>query len=298
MSDSEETPSFGGSTVSDAEAVALTGEAAAPEAPVEPEKPVEPETPKQDERFAAKFAALSRKEKAMRAQEAKLAQQAQEMQQKIAEFEAKMQEMEKYKSGYERVKREPFKVLEEQGLTREQIAELFLNDGKPSQEMLLTEAEKKINAKIEEMERKLAEKEAKEAKDREEAALSAFKAQLTDFINADPSYELIKANDAVDMVYEVIEQHHAETGEILSNKEASDVVEEYLLEEAKKLVDREKVRKLLQPQTPTKSAAPQGKSSPTLSNAQAAQASGKTAAKFLSDEESKAEAAKLLRWDD
>ena len=69
-----------------------------------------------------------------------------------------------------------------------------------------------------------------------------------------------------------------------------------LLDEAKKLVDREKVKKLLQPQTPSKPVV-QGKSSPTLSNAVAAQASTKSG-RTLSDEDSKREAAKLIRWDD
>lgn len=260
-------------------------------------KQEEPKQSEQEERFAAKFAALSRKEKAVRQREAQLQQQMQELEAKIKAMEQQQNEVQSYKSLPERLKKEPFKVLQEQGLSFEQLAEMVLNDGKPTQDMILSEYEKKVMSKVQELEQKLAEKEAKEQEERYQAAIEQFQGQLTDFINETPEYELIKANDAADLVFQVIEEHHNETGEILSNKEACDAVEEYLLDEAKKLVDREKVKKLLQPQTPNKPAAPQGKSSPTLSNAAAAQAT-KSAAKFLSDEESKREAAKLIRWED
>jgi hypothetical protein len=291
-------PQFGGSTIEEnvhepVSAVQGESEPVAEAAPAE----VAPEQQQQEQQFAAKFAALSRKEKAIRQREAQVSQQMQELQQRLVQLEQQGKELESYKSIPDRLKKEPFKVLQEQGLSFEQLAEMVLNDGKPTQDMIMSEYEKKIMSKMEDLERKLAEKEAKEQEQRYDAAIEQFQGQLTDFINQNEDYDLIRANDAVDLVFQVIEQHHTETGEILSNKEASDAVEEYLLEEAKKLVDREKVKKLLQPQTPPKSAAPTGKSSPTLSNAQAAQAS-KSQSRRLSDEESKVEAAKLIRWDD
>lgn len=255
-----------------------------------------PEQTAQEEKFAARFAALSRKEKQLRAHEAKLQQQMAELEAKVKALESGKSEIETYKSLPERLKKEPLKVLEEQGLTFEQLAQMVLNDGKPTQDMILSEYEKKVMSKIEELESKLAEKEAKEQQDKYDQAIQAFNAQLTDFVSNSPEYELIKANDAVGLVFDVIEQHHAETGEILPNKDACDAVEEYLLEEAKKLVEREKVKKLLQPQQ-QQPVAQKGKASPTLSNAQAAQASPKSAAN-LSDEESKLAAAQLLKWID
>lgn len=279
------------------EEVVVAEGAIAPEETAEPEKPSDPppgEAP--DEKFAAKFAALSRKEKQIRQREAQITQQLQEMEQKLKAFEAEKSELEKFKALPDRLKKETLKVLEEQGVKFEDLAQMVLNDGKPTQDMVLTEYEKKVTAKIEEFERKMAEKEKKEQEERVQSAVEGFKAQLTDFVNTTEDYELIRANDYVGEVFDVIEMHHEKTGEILSNKEACDIVEAYLLEEAKKLVDREKVKKLLQPSTPT-STAPKGKSSPTLSNAQAAQAP-KPAAKKLSDEESKAEAAKLIKWID
>lgn len=265
---------------------------------VEAAEPVQTQEQKQaEERFAAKFAALSRKEKAIKQRESQLQQQMQQLEQRLKQIEAQGKEVESFKSLPDRLKREPLKVLEESGLKFEQLAEMVLNDGKPTQDMVLQEYEKKVMAKMQELEAKLAEKEQKEQEAKYEAALQQFQAQLTDFINKTEDYELIRANDAVDLVYEVIEKHHNDTGEILSNKEASDAVEAYLLEEAKKLVDREKVKKLLQPTAePKPKTAPTG--AKTLSNAQAAQAPKQSTAKFMSDEDSKREAAKLIRWDD
>lgn len=250
----------------------------------------------QAERFAAKFAALSRKEKEIRTREAAMQKQLADLEAKINSIKSQEEEITKFRNLPSRLKQEPLKVLEESGLSFQQLAEMVLNDGKPTQDMVMQEYEKKVMGKVQELEQKLAEKEAKEAQERHEAALGQFKAQLTDFVNNNAEYELIKANDAVEVVYELIEQHYAETQQILSNKEASDAVEEYLLEEAKKLVDRDKVKKLLTPPTPTKPAAPTGKTSTTLSNAQAAQAPKSGAAKKMSNEESMLEAAKLIKW--
>lgn len=298
-------PQYAGSTVDESsDAVqmlqaAMNGEPEAPvEAQPEPEQSKAEETPAQEEKFAAKFAALSRKEKALRQRETQLNQQMQQIEQRLKQMEEQSKQVESYKQIPDRLRKEPLKVLEESGLKFEQLAEMVLNDGKPTQDMVLNEYEKKVMSRMEELEKKLAEKEAKEEQAKYDQAISQFQGQLSDFITQTADYELIRANDSADLVFNVIEEHFNETGEILSNKEACDAVEEYLLEEAKKLVDREKVKKLLQPQTPQKSAAPTGKSSPTLSNAQAAQASSKQAAKVLSDEESKAQAAKLIRWDD
>lgn len=265
-----------------------------PEAPKAPEAPKEPSA--EEQQFAAKFAALSRKEKQIRDRERALQQQMSAMEQRMKELEEGRSEVSKYKELPNRLKKEPLKVLEESGLTFEQLAEMVLNDGKPTPDMHLQETLTPIQQKIKELEEKLAAKEAAEQESKVEATLQQFMGQLTDFVNGTEDYELIRANDAVDLVYDVIEQHHSETGEILSNKEAADAVENYLLEEAKKLVDREKVKKLLGGGSEAKAPA-QRKSQVTLSNDQVAQSSS-PARPVSSDEESKAEAARLIKWID
>ncbi len=258
-----------------------------------------------DDKFALKFAALGREEKRIKALKAQFEQQQAKMTADRDAWEASKST--KYVD-IERFKREPLKVMEETGMSFQALTELVLNDGKPSNEQLLTDAEKRMEAKLAELQAKLDAKEAAEKAKQDEAALAneeklveEFIAGITDFVNVEPEYELIRANDAVALVYDVIEQHFERTkdangnGQILSNKEAADAVEAYLLDEAKKHVSLSKVQKLLQPAStatqPAKTAAT------TLSNAHSSSAATPVK-KFMSDEESKRQAARLIRWED
>ena len=106
---------------------------------------------------------------------------------------------------------------------------------------------------------------------------------------------MIQANEAKDVVYEVIEEHYNETGKILDIKEAAEAVESYLEEEATKLLQLSKVRSKFNPGDNEQE--PQRQSQVTLSNAHSAQANERVARK-LSDEESKSAMAKMLQWDE
>jgi len=289
---------------------------AATAAPVEaaPPTPTVPEPSVEEQKFAAKFAALSRKEKQLRARE-------REMEARLKQFESSSQSKEKELEGVknlpERLKKDPLGVMKELGLTYEQLTEMVLNDGKPTQDMHLKEAMSPIEKKLADLEAKLAEKEAKEQEERLNSTKTGFMKSLKDFVGADPvAYEMIEAEAAHDLVYDVIERHYnqkmaeyqEEFGEapdvetantfILSNKVAADAVEKYLLDNAKKLVERNKVKSFLQP-TPAQSKPQPGTQvgTKTLSNTASTTVPQKSS-KYLSDEESKAQAASLIRWDD
>jgi len=274
---------------------------AAAEQVTEEVKP-EPVAPAEDARLAQKFAALSRKEKQIRDRERQIQQQMTQFQQQMEQFKAQQSEVEKYKSLPERLRKNPGEVLKESGITAEQLTEMLLNGGKPTEAMERSELETKVLARVEELQKRLEAKEAAEQEQKLEAQISQFKGQLSDFVTETADYELIRANNGTELVYEVIERHYSQTleetgeGEILSNKDACDLVENYYLEEAKKLVDREKVKKLFAPQPPPKPAVT-GKPSPTLSNTQASRVPN-PGKQTLSKDESMAQAAQLIRWED
>lgn len=248
----------------------------------------------QDDKFAAKFAALSRKEKQLRDKERELESKLKDMESK---FSVDKQEVEKLKAIPERLKKEPLKVMEEFGLTFQQLTEMMLNDGKPTPEMLLSEKETAIRKEIEALKKQIEDKEQSEQQKKYEEVLNGFVQDLTKYVTDTEDYEMIRASDAVPLVYEVIEAHHANTGTILSNKEACDLVEAHLLEEAKKYVTLNKIKGLLQPkeQTPTQSTEKR-QASVTLSNTASAQVP-KQSERKLSSEESLREAAKLIKWE-
>jgi hypothetical protein len=189
-------------------------------------------------------------------------------------------------------------MMKEAGLSLEQLTDMLLNGGKPTESMERSELETRVLSKMEELEKKISDKEAKETEQKYEAQLNAFVQELTAFVNDTPDYELIRSENAVDTVYQVIEQHHAETGEILSHKEAADSVENYLFEQAKKMLEREKIKKLYGANSTPKEAAKPAQEKPvTLSNTQAAQVDTKSQRR-LSNDESLMEAAKLIKWQD
>lgn len=287
--------------------VAQAEETPAPPAdpPAEPAAPVETEAEKarkaEEAAFAPKFAALSRKEKQLR--DEKRALEAER-----AKFKAEQEQREKeYKEKYIdaavlKDRRAVLKLLEEKGVPFKELAEMVLNGGEPTADQLTSDVEKKLRGEMEAIKKRLEEKEAKEQEEKMAQTIHGFKQELNAFIEKDPEYELIRAQDAQDLVFEVIETHYknteAETGTgvLLSNKEAADAVEKFLLEDAKKLVDREKVKKLMQP-PPAPPKTPGQKAAPTLSNTQSTQVPTQ-GTKKLSDEESKREAAKLIKWID
>lgn len=288
----------------DSEPATLTPEELAAKAEAEKAEKLSTEEVKakiEADKFAAKFAALSRKEKQMRDRERQLALK-----------EAAIAEAEQVKGKYTseidafkaRVRKEPVKVMEEYGLTMQELAEVLLNDGNPTEKMKVSDSEAAIRAEIKELKDQLAAKAAAEEEARYQATLNNFKSGIADFINNNATdYELVQANDATELVYQVIEEHHASTGEILDTKRAADAVEAHLLEEAKKVIERPKIKALLQPKAPeAPSNAPKSDTAKTATSAKtltnAAASKPTSVARKLSDEESLAESAKLIKWID
>ena len=113
--------------------------------------------------------------------------------------------------------------------------------------------------------------------------------------NNKDSYEFVAHNEAKEVVYDVIEEHYNETGRILDIKDAVNAVESYLEEEAEKLFQLNKIKSRFEPNRTPEPQEPPRQSQTTLSNAHSAQAQERVA-RSLSDEESKREIAKMLRW--
>ena len=241
----------------------------------------------QDSEFDRKFAALSRKEKALRERE--------------LELEKKFGSKEKELPLERRIRSNPLKALEELGLDYDKLTELALNDGRltPDMQMKLMreELENDYKDKFNSLEERLNAKEKREEEAKYDAVKQGFVGEINSFINENKSdFEYVAHNDATDVVYDVIEEHYNETGRILDIKEAVEAVESYLEEEAEKLLNLGKVKNRL---TSMKDEyeQPQRQSQVTLSNAHSAQANERVGRK-LSDEESKREMARMLQWDE
>jgi hypothetical protein len=265
----------------------------------EPE-PQKVEESKEEKAFSAKFAALSRKEKQIRQKEAQIESRLKEIDEKLAQINVNSQTSTPVEEPFEsRLKKNPLEALKSIGLGYEKLTELALNDGKLTPEMQLElvrqELDQKYMSELEKVKQQLEERDKQSEEQKLEATVNSFKNQIKNFVATNPDYELIQANDASEVVFEVIEEHYKENGRILETKEAADLVEAQLLEEAQRLFKLNKIKSKFGTSEVVQKTQP--KASPTLSNTQSAPVS-KNSSRILSREESLQQAASMLRWED
>lgn len=255
----------------------------APKQEAPKEQPKEEPKPKED-MTAAKFAALSRKEKQAREERKKAEMLAKEAEEKLS----KLKQLES----------DPLSVLESLGITYDKLTNMQLDrlEGKQPEKDPAKEIENKIDAKIAELKQEQLHKE-------EEGIINGFKEHINEFLDDNKdNYQLISTYGNTQDVYDVIDLHFAKTGKILEVKEAADLVENYLEEQAMKLVQTAKLKaKLGLKDTSAASTRPVNGSgennSVTLTNSQAT-AVPTTANTELSDEEARKLAISLIKWDD
>lgn len=280
-------------------------------------KEVEPK--KEDAKLAAKFAALSKKDKEARAREKALEAREKALAEKEKSLAAPKQDAAPAKEDLNiRMRRDPFGTMrEEWGLDLDVLTKIATNQGKLTPEMQLKlEQEttaKTLEEKIKALEKRL-EDEAKTKAEREqqaqqEAAIKEFKGSIGELIKGNAAeYELLGLEeDPAQIVYEVIEAHYEKTkgfdpeqpdvGRILDIKEAADLVESHLFEEAKKYTSLSKIKGIFAPKEQPKAASEQPKegATKTLSNEQTGSAPA-AQKRALTREEEFAEAAKLIKF--
>lgn len=224
-----------------------------PETPqVEPtaEEPKESEV--KDPALSRQFAQLARQERAMRAkaqqQEQVLAQREAALKAREAELAAKDQE---YRSGYiskQQLKQNALAVLEAEGITYDDITQQALNP--QTIHPMVQQTIETLKAEIAELKKasETAQKSQTEAQENQyKAAIKQIETKVSNLVNKDPAFETIKATNSIKDVVDLIEQTYKEDGILLTEEEAAQQVEDYLVEEAMKLAKLQKIQKRLQP---------------------------------------------------
>ena len=265
--------------------------------PKGPEAAPAQKEPQKDERFAAKFAALTRKEKEIRQREQQYGSEASKLKAEREELQKWRAEKEANESGFKKsMKENPLKFLEEQGFTFEDIMKMQLNEQNPTPEMLIKrtrdELETGYRKELEDLKKSMADKEEATKQAQYEQTVSGFKKEISDFVDGnEEAYELIKLNDAKELVFDVIQEFYQSTGRVLSVEEATKHTEEHLESEARKVFEAKRFKQ------PAKEKQEPGekKAAPTLSNTQSSEVPSIGDVK-LSREESLKDAAKLIRW--
>lgn len=131
------------------------------------------------------------------------------------------------------------------GLSYQDISERYLRQ--PSPEDQREAALRREIEAVKEAQQKTLEQVSKSQQDAYEQAKKQISREVSSLVAANAEYELVRAQGAEANVVALIEETYKEEGVLLSTEEALKEVEDYLLEEATKLLSLEKVKAKLQP---------------------------------------------------
>lgn len=243
-----------------------TNQSASPELipqvqPASPEAPKSP-SPAEDPQLSSKFAALARKEKAIR-------QRYQEISQREEEFKQLQADIAKEREFRQRLKSDPLDVLNAEGITYDQLVTRAKASLDPAtQEMLNLQNQVKA---LEESLNKQQEESQKNQVTQREQALKQISMDVQELITSNPAYETVKDMGAHEAVTELIAATYDEDGILLTTEQAAKQVEDYLMAEALRIAGIPAVKKKLSPTMPIEA------------QQQQAQAQQKTSLKTLSN---------------
>lgn len=167
-----------------------------------------------------------------------------------------------------RLKEAPLQVLDERGVSYNDLTQTVLNDGKPAPELqikaLRDELENYKAAQTKEIARR--QEMARQATIAEQqAAIQEFNEEVADFVrNNSEAYELTNLHNGYGLVAQTIEAYFKQTGKVMSPKEAADQVESYLEQAVEKSIATKKWKQRSTPKE-EKTVAP-GQQSRTLTN--------------------------------
>lgn len=184
--------------------------------PVAPEAP-KVEVPKEEDSLTSRFAAIAKREKLMREREQTWKKELEALKAEKSQFESLMGLKSK-------AKLDPMSWLKAAELSYDDVTKHILNDSKPTAESEVDFLKRKIEA----LENKEKEREKLTQKEKEEAAVQKFIGDIHKFVESNDKFELIKAYDYQNVVYNVIDQHYGETGELMDMNEACETVEKHL----------------------------------------------------------------------
>ena len=266
-----------------AEEAAESTEAA--EAPPEPERPD----------FSRQFAALARKERAIR--------------QKEQEFARSSKEREQYEGTSTRLadlqrlaKENPAKLLGELGINYDELTQQVINEGNPTEEQQLRLENEKLQARL----GKLEEVYDKQRQQAEQAQVSAARTQLVDniknFVDDSSTFEMVQHHGAYDLVAQVMQEHYNNASEVMEYGDAAKLVEDHFMAEAERYLGssklQERFRELDKPrESETPEAAEQAvKRVKTLSNDNVTKTTETSGSTLESKEKSLERVAAMIKW--
>jgi hypothetical protein len=137
-----------------------------------------------------------------------------------------------------RLKSQPLSVLQEHGVTYDQLTEAILNNGSNSEVKAL---EARLKAIEEGVDKRFQTQEERQ----EEAALTEMLYEAENLAKEGEAYELIRDRNAYDQVLRLIHSTYKKTGRVMEVTQAMDKVEAQILDRDLKIANTNKIRSRL-----------------------------------------------------
>lgn len=162
-----------------------------------------------------------------------------------------------------RIKSEPLSVLQEYGVTYDQLTEAIIS-GQSGANPDIIALQSKIKALEEGLDKKLSDKDAAT----EQAVLAEMRREAEQLAKEGDAFEMVRETNSLNDVMDLIMKTYKTTGEVLDVEEALGLVEEDLVNESLKIANIKKVQSKLVPPEPVAPPYPQSaqKTFRTLTN--------------------------------
>lgn len=208
----------------------------------------ETEAPEASQPLSPQFAELAKRRRALQLQERALKERE----------KALSSQPERSGIDISRLKSEPLRVLQEAGVTYDQLTE----------HLLATQEDAKVRAleaKLEALEQGVEKKFVDRDTQAERQVLNEMRGEAERLASQGDSFELVRETRSIPDVMTLIERTYRETGEVLDVSEALGLVEEELFKDLNKLANVNKIRSQFVSQSQTAPQQQQG-ARPTLRN--------------------------------
>ena len=258
-------------------------------AAAEPEQQ-QPTPPEQDPDFVRRFNALARKER-------ELLQRESEMKERLGEFE-------NYQKERAKLKESPIEFLESNGWKFQDLADYVLNNNKPTAETQVSRLQKRLDEMEAERKAEIENRERQAKEEENKKTITAFKNSIKELVSSNnEQYELINHFNAIDTVYDVIQNYYNQNGEVLDTAKAAAEVEKYLEQQFEQAASTSKFKKRYSPieqalaEASEEKKVSQAPDTRTLTNEAVASTPSPSQAEstYLPEEESKRKSAEILK---
>jgi hypothetical protein len=183
--------------------------------------------------ISPQFAALARQRRALQVKESEIAKREAALTNQVPNANS---------IDIAKLKANPLSVLQDAGVTYEQLTDAILNN-RPGDSPEL----QALRAKVDALEKGLDTKFSERDSQAEQQVLSEMKRQAANLVNNGDEYEIIKATESEPEIVELIHRTWKKTGEVLDVQEAADIVKDYLINESLRLAKLKSIQSKLTP---------------------------------------------------